>query len=154
MRQCLVTLKRALVSALFILTSSCNSSSESEWYGDRVQGSDDHAVMVLSGTSAFKDLEVEIQKSGNDRRVYLNAYGLPFQPNAEGRVEVQITIEDKNIETYALALKGNQSLRLSTEHEQELLQALDAQKKVSIRTGRYGVEINYTGFEKAYKKLN
>lgn len=153
MRQRKMALKRALMGALFFFLSACESNKGPEWYSDCVSGSDEHAVLTLTGSSAFKDLEIEVQRTGEERRIYLNAYGLPFQPDAEGKIEVQISIDDKTIPVKALVLKGNQSLKLPADEEALLFLAIEQQQKISIRAGRYFTEINYSGYDKACKRF-
>lgn len=146
--------KRALYSALFFLCTSCSPSPENAWNADAISGSTDHAVLRLTGTSRFKDLEVELQRSGSETRIYLNAYGMPFRPDENGTLPIQITIDTQNYTTQGIVLKGNQSVRIPSDMEEKLYQAIHEQRPVMIKAGRYSVEIQYEGFEKALKRFN
>lgn len=146
--------KRALFGALFFLSTACSPPTDNAWNADSISGSSDHSVLRLTGTSRFKDLEVELQRSGSDTLIYLNAYGVPFKPDENGTLPVQITIDEQTYTCQATALKGNQSLRIPDAMEQTLYQAIHEQRPVLIRAGRYSVEIQYAGFEKACKRFN
>lgn len=146
--------KRALFSALFFLSTSCSPTAENAWNADSISGSTDHAVLRLTGTSRFKDLEVELQRSGAETRIYLNAYGVPFKTDEKGTIPIQITIDDQNYTCQGIVLKGNQSVRIPADMEQILYQAIHDQRPVLIQAGRYSVEIQYAGFDKACKRFN
>lgn len=146
--------KRALFSALFILCASCSNTTENTWNADAISGSSEHAVLRLTGTSRFKDLEVELQRSGSETRIYLNAYGVPFKTDENNTLPVLITIDGEEYPCQGVVLKGNQSVRIPEEMETTLYEAIHTQRPVYIQVGRYSVEIQYAGFEKACKRFN
>lgn len=97
---------------------------------------------------------MELQRSGNETRIYLNAYGMPFRPTENGTLPVQIEIDGQSYVSQGIVLKGNQSVRIPSDMEDRLYQAIHEQKPVMIKAGRYSVEIQYEGFEKALKRFN
>ncbi len=139
------------IYTLFFFLCSCQS--QSAWNCDTISGSETHSTLVLSTESSFKDLEIELQKSGDSTRIYLNAYGLPFTPDADGTVPVTLIISERTYHSRGMVLQGNQSIRLPPENEQMLYDALLKQEQVTVTAGRYSAKVRYDGFEEALKRF-
>lgn len=150
----MLMLKRAqCYCALFLFLASCNESTGPNWTYDSVCGSDTHSVLILSGDKTFKDLELEVQKTNNEKRIYLNTYGVPFSRNSNGKVDVIIRINDNETRVEAMPLQGSQSVRLPSETENILLEAIENRDRIFISIGRYSTEIHYDNFDKHFKKF-
>ncbi|MFV0339568.1 MAG: hypothetical protein ACK5MA_02910 [Parachlamydiaceae bacterium] len=146
-------LKRAQFCALFLLLAACSKQEGSRWYCDTVCGSDTHSVLILSGSNSFKDLEIELQRTNDDKRIYLNGYGIPFTRNRNDKVDVMIQLDGQESLVEATLLQGGQSLRLPADAETELLNAIAERKPIYISIGRYSADVHYENFDKHFKKF-
>lgn len=149
----MLMLKRAQYCALFLFLTSCSEPGAANWSSDSVKGSDTHSVLILSGNNSFKDLEIELQRTNNEKRLYLNAYGIPFTRNSNDKVNVTLTINGNETIVEATPLKGGQSLRLPIETEKLVLNAIENRDSIYISIGRYSAEVHYDNFDKHFKKF-
>ena len=146
-------LKRALFSALFVFLSSCSPACHS-WKCETIQAADSYAILYLSPKNDFQNIEIELQKQRDGTCLYLSVYGIPLQTNAAGNIDVGLMINGETLTYRGYLLQGGHRIRLDSEAEAKLFEALCAHTPITIRVGRYSTEIHYEKFDDALKNFN
>lgn len=138
-------LKKALLSAFFILLTSCNSTTR--WKAEKIE-----AVYPVECSrvywpveNRFTDLELDIRKIGDRTQVFLNCYGLPLKSEKK-LMNLIVKTEDKE-ETFQVYLfEGSQRMALSSEDSALLLSYLQKGITVSLKLNQYTSTIDPEGF--------
>lgn len=131
-------LKRALFSALFLFMPSC-TPEKSLWERENVVTGHpcfDSTRQLFPADSIFLNLALEIIRTCNEDRVYINVYGLPLKA-IEGKVKVLYTIDGQEHVTLGDLFAGEQRVLLPAEAGAEIISALSNCQEVFIETGRY-----------------
>ena len=112
------------MGALFFFLSACESNKGPEWYSDCVSGSDEHAVLTLTGSSAFKDLEIEVQRNDQFIEIWVrdNGVGLELAQD-RGSKGLQKSLE-LNRQRLQLMYKGKARFSLKTRPSGQGVEAL------------------------------
>jgi hypothetical protein len=140
-------LKRTLaISVLFF--SSCTSSARS-WTQERIDANfpQECSIMLLEPENPFHNLEIELQKQEESIVVYLNVHGTPITPLPDRTYPVIFDIDDQIFTYHAHVFEGNQRLLLPEKAQQQLLESLNREAKISIRAGKYHTDVTYEGFK-------
>ncbi len=99
--------------------------------------------------SGFCALDVEIIRTSEDERVYVNIHGLPLPPCPT--IAIQTTIEGQIDNFQAYVMEGGQRLLLDEESSQIILDALWEENSVSLKVGSYSKEFLSDNFPELYQ---
>lgn len=148
-------MKRVLSCTLFFTVSSCTGTPD-KWKLRRINSSNDLICTHLSlpPANTFRNLEVCLQKDGQETKVFLHTYSVPFQKDETGLAKVTLYIDDNPTEFKAPVLAGNQRILLPQDATEMLLVALKEKKAIVISAGKYFAEVHSEDFSQAFDKFN
>lgn len=143
-------LKKALISAFFVLIVGCSTATRS-WKCEKIYANypGTCSILYLGSENTFRDFEVEIQKGAETNWVFLNVYGQPLQCQEKGEILVTIESNSKKTEYLCHLLEGGQRICLSEDAVNCLFNALSAHTPLTITAGRYSASIIELKFDQA-----
>lgn len=110
--------------------------------------------MFISPENKGTGLELEIARTPNDIRLYVNVFSVEPFPCSESPVPVIVIIDDNRFDILADRFAGGQRFLLPAEIYSPILAALSSDKTVTLVLGRYRSAIIGLGFPAAFEKLN
>jgi hypothetical protein len=153
MRWFAILRKGALCAPFFF--SSCSKPCP-QWEFQNITSSCPHfnaGKISLYPENPGSGLELEIARTSDDLRMYLNVFSLGVCPLAENKVPVVIIISDHRYEVLADVFQGGQRFLLPAEIYTPILEALFSDEMVTISVGRYRENIFGSGFQTAHASL-
>ncbi|MEC7838403.1 MAG: hypothetical protein VX777_00015 [Chlamydiota bacterium] len=136
---------------LFLLLFSCSKSpvmwKHSKSYGTCSEYSS--SKVHYKDPTSTRPLEIELINTSDTSLLYINAHTLEFPAQKEhpDKSKVHITIDDEEIETSAYRLQGGQRLLLDDDSRKLIVDALNNNKSVTIKVGRYKTVLSPKGFK-------
>lgn len=147
-------IKRSFKSVLLILAfllASC-SSNKSSWQCASLPSSP-CKKLYLTPQNTFQNLEIVLQKDGEESKAMINVYGIPLKAERDGRTKLVLTLDGTSTCYSAYLLEGGQRIVLPNDAEQKLLEALYQKKPLELAAGRYSTKVCYEGFEEPFSEF-
>jgi hypothetical protein len=147
----------AFSSFFFTVLTSCSPPCY-QWEIQKASSCDPSyklAKMWMVPENNYNNLELEIDRSGSDIRMYINVYSLPVSSNSDEpfSVELSVAMDDEVRIAYGELLRGGQRILLEPEITGKIISALQISQRVTISVGRYRSEITTTNFNKCFSEL-
>lgn len=139
-----------LLIVLSLVLSSCSGKSEGWTSGKIASTSIICSHLTFPAKNIYRNLEIYLQRDGEQINVFLNIFCTPFESDDEGMVLVTFTISEEEFSFKAHALAGNQRLLLPFEAKELLLNTLNAKQNVIISAGKYSNEVTSESFQESF----
>jgi hypothetical protein len=139
-----------LLILTLLLAASCSANKPSWQCASIPSSSYTKKKLYLSPQNTFQNLEIVLQKEGEEEKALIHVYGIPLKPEGNGRTQVTLTLDGTSTDYSAYLLEGGQRVLLPSDGEKKLLEALYQKKPVALAVGRYSTSVHYEGFEKSF----
>ena len=149
--------RRALCALLLFVSCSCSGPS-GLWQAQTCEGSSpsfSSARIYLAPANEFSGLEIELVKTVDGLKMYLNVYGLEIpaeQPNGSTS-RVFVSFKDHSYNFSALRFTGGQRLLIPEHVQSEIVEYLQMEQSVFLQVGRYQADIYPDKFVDVFQKM-
>lgn len=152
--RCANFFKTGALCALFFFTA-CSKPCP-KWQFQKIVSSCPHfsaGKIYLPPENPGSGLELEIARTSDDIRMYLNVFSLGVCPSIENKVPLLLIINDIRYEALAEVFQGGQRVLLPAEIYAPILEALYSDVLITIYIGRYREAIFGPGYQTVHGKL-